>query len=172
MNNQKSFSGIVTNFALIFALLGIAMMLINDPAADPKDISNLVIGFLGMALMISIPVFATKYYRDQGYHVSIGSSIKLGVLIGLLGGLIIGIFAYIYFAYINPEAIDQVLELSRQVLEENGMFNEEMVEQQMETTKQFFLPMQIFGQIFGGLIYGLIGGLLGGVFYKTPTEEY
>jgi uncharacterized membrane protein (DUF485 family) len=159
-------------FAGLYAILGIIFMLVKSPTADPKDTSMVILGFVSLFLFIGLPVLAVWYYKNQGYPVTLGKSIKLGVLVGLLGGLLVAIYAYIYFAYINPAAVDHVLEMSRKILEENGNFSSEMVENQMEITKKFFVPMQFLGQIFTGLLYGLIGGLIGGLFFKTPTEDY
>jgi len=172
METRKSFNNIVIMFGGLYAILGIIFMFVASPTADPKATSSVVLNFLSLLIFIGIPVLAVRYYRNQGYQVSLGKAVKLGVLVGLLGGLLVGIYAYIYYSFINPEAVEQVLELSRKVLEENGMLNDEMIEKQMETTTKFFAPMQIVGQTFSGLLYGVIGGLLGGLFFKTPTEDY
>ena len=172
MENQKSFKNIVWMFATLYAILGILFMLIKPPTADPKDMSVIVLGFVSLFLFIGLPVLAVWYYRNQGNAVSLGKAVKLGVFIGLLGGFIVGIYAYIYFAYINPDAIDQVMEMSRKILEENDAFPKEMLDKQMEVTKKLFVPMQLLGQLFSGLLYGVIGGLLGGLFFKTPNEDY
>ena len=171
METKKSFSNIVWTFGILYAIVGILFMVIKPVTADPKETSTMMLSFLALFVFIGIPIYAIKYYREQGFNITIGSSIKLGVLIGILGGLLLGIYSYIYFAYINPDAVDQVIEISKKMLEENDMFDADMVEQQMETTKKMFLPMQIVGQIFSGLLYGIIGGLLGGLFFKTPQED-
>jgi hypothetical protein len=172
MENKKSFSNIVYMFGAIYAILGILTMFIKPPTADSKDTSMVILGFVSLFLFIAIPIIAVWYYKKEGYQVTLGKALKLGVLLGLFGGTIVGIYAYIYYSYVNPGAIDQVLELSRNMLEETGKFDEKMIEMQMETTRKLFVPMQLFGQIFSGLLYGVIGGLIGGLFYKTPTENY
>jgi hypothetical protein len=127
---------------------------------------------IALAIFITIPILAIKYYTGKGIDVTLGKSVKIGVLVGLLGGLIGGIYGYIYFGYINPDAVDQVIEMSNKMLAQNDMFNAEMLEAQAETTKRMFLPMQVVGNVFAGLLYGVIGGLLGGLFFKTPNEDY
>jgi len=172
MEQKKSFNNVVYLFGVLYAILGIIFMFVKSPTADPKDPSMVVLGFVNLFLFIALPLLAVWYYKKQGYPVTLGKAVKLGVLVGLLGGLILGIYSYIYFAYINPGAVDQVLEMSRKVLEENDMFKPEMIDQQIEMTKKFFVPMQFVSQLFAGLLYGVIGGLLGGLFFKTPTEDY
>ncbi len=172
MENKKTFNNIIVMFASLYAILGILLMLIKSPTANPKDPAMIAMGFVSLFLFIGLPVLAVWYYKKQGYSVTLGKAVILGVLIGLLGGLIVAVYAYIYFAYINPGAIDQVMEMSRKILENNDMFTKDMIEKQMEMTKKFFVPMQFIGQLFSGLLYGVIGGLLGGLFFKTPTENY
>ena len=172
MKNQYSFKNTVWMFGVLYAILGILVMLINSPVPDPKATSTVVLGFIALFLFIGLPIIAVWYYRNQGNAVTVGKAVKLGVLIGLLGGFIVGIYAYIYFAYINPAAVDKALEIARNILEEKETFTEEMLEKQMEMTKKLYVPMQLVSNIFSGLLYGVVGGLLGGLFFKTPREDY
>jgi len=172
MEAKQIFNKTIYMFGALYAIFGILSMLLKSPTADPKDPGVAVLGIISLIIFIGIPVLAVWYYKKQGFPITLGKSIKLGVLSGLFGGFILAIYAYFYFAYINPGAIDQVLEMSRKILENQASFNEEMIDKQMEMTRKFFMPAQIGGQIFAGLLYGLIGGLLGGLFFKTPTEEY
>ena len=105
MDTKKSFSNVVLTFGILFAIIGIIFTVIKPVTADPKETSTMLLSFLALFIFIGIPILAVKYYRDQGYPVSIGSAIKLGVLVGLLGGLILGVYSYIYFSYINPDAV-------------------------------------------------------------------
>ncbi len=170
MENQKSFKNIVYMFSALYAIVGILFMLIKPPTANPKDTGMMILGFIGLFIFIGIPVLAVWYYKKEGYPISLGKAIKLGVFIGLLGGLIVGVYAYIYYSLVNPEAIDQLLEMSKQILEDKNM-NEDLIEKQIDITRKLFVPMQLVGQIFAGLLYGLIGGVLGGLFFKSPTQD-
>jgi len=172
MEAKKIFNNTVLTFGAMYGILAILFTFVNSPTDDPKTTSKMIIGIVSLIIFISISIFAVRYYKNQGFDVTLGKSIKLGVLLGLFGGLIVGVYSYFYFAYVNPEAIDQVIEMSKKIIEDNDKFTPEMVEKQQEITRKMFLPMQLVGNIFGGLIYGLIGGLLGGLFYKTPTQDY
>ncbi len=170
MKNKKSFANIVYMFAALYAILGILFMLIKPSTANPKDTSMIILGFIGLFVFIGLPVLAVWYYNKEGYQVSLGKAIKLGVLIGLLGGFIIGIYAYVYYSFINPDAVEQTLEISKQVLEDQNM-SEDLIENQMEIARKLFIPMHFFGQIFTGILYGIIGGVLGGLFFKTSSQN-
>ncbi len=172
MDAKKVMNNTILMFGLLFGMVIILFNFINPPTSDPETTNKGVLGMISLVLLITIPILAVKYYKDKDLEVTLGKAVKIGVLVGLLGGFIGGIYGYIYFAYINPDAVDQVIEMSNKMLAQNDMFSEEMLEKQAETTKSMFLPMQIFANAFAGLLYGVIGGLLGGLFFKTPNEDY
>ncbi|GEM_PF-3119042 len=171
METKKNFNNTLFTFAFIYAILGIVFMLIKSPLADPKSTSTMIFGFVSLFSFIAVPVLAVWYFKNKGEVVTLGKSVKLGVLVGLLGGLLVGIYAFIYFKFINPDIIDQIIEMSNQMLEESGILSEEQIAKQTETSQSIFAPMQLVGNIFTGLLYGVIGGLLGGLFFKTPQRE-
>ncbi len=171
METKKLYKQIIFYFSIIYAVLAIIFMLFQPQNLKPNTTTS-IMGFVSLILFISIPIVAIKMFKQQGGEITLGKAIKLGVLIGLLGGLIVGIYAAIYFTYIKPEAVDQTMELSRQILEDSGKLNSDMIEKQMEITRKFFVPLQIVGQIFTGVLYGLIGGLIGGLFYKPKNTDY
>jgi len=172
MEAKKAMNSTILMFGLLFGMIIILFNFINPPTSDPETTNKGLLGIISLVLLISTPILAIKYYKDKGFDVTLGQAVKIGVLAGLLGGLIGGIYGYIYYAYINPDAVDQVIEMSNKVLAKNDMFSEEMLEKQAETTKSMFLPMQIIANLIAGLLYGVIGGLLGGLFFKTPSEDY
>ncbi len=172
MEAKKAFNNTVLTFGALYGILAILFTFASSPTDDPKTTSKMILGTVSLIIFISISIFAVRYYKNQGFDITLGKSIKLGVLLGLLGGLIAGIYSFIYFAYINPDAIEQVIEMSKKIFEDNDKFTPEMIEKQTELTRKMFLPMQLIANVFGGLLYGLIGGLLGGLFYKTPTQDY
>ncbi len=171
MENKKQLNSIILNFSALYAIVAILFFAFTPKTAEPNTTTS-ILSFLGLMLFISIPIVAVRTYVKQGGEISLGKSIKIGLLIGLLGGIVTAIYSALYYAYINPQAIDQALEISRSILEKQGSYNEEMIEKQMEITRKFFIPFSLFGQIFVGLLYGLIGGLIAGFFFKPKNQMY
>ncbi len=171
METNKKILPIALNFAVIYAIISILFM-IFQPKNMEQSSTTTVLGFISLILFISIPIVAIRTYKNQGGQITLGKAIKIGVLIGLIGGLLTGVYSIIYYHYINPAAIDETLEMSREVLEKSGKYTEEMIEKQMEITRQYFLPFLFIGQIFSGILYGLIGGLIGGLFFKPKQTEF
>ncbi len=171
MENRKQLNAIILNFSMIFAIVSILFFAFTPKTMEPSATTS-ILSFLGLMLFISIPIVAIRTFVKQGGEVSLGKAIKIGLLIGLLGGIATAIYSSLYYIYVNPQAIDQALEISRSILEKHGTYSEEMIEQQMEITRKYFIPFSIFGQIFSGLLYGLIGGLIAGFFFKPKNQIY
>ncbi len=171
METNKKLLLIALNFAIIYAIISILFMIFQPKNMEPTTTTS-VLGFISLILFISIPIVAIKTYLGQGGEISFGKAIKIGILIGLFGGFLTGVYSVIYYHYINPSAIDETLELSRQVLEKSGEYNEEKIEKQMQITRDYFIPFLFIGQVFSGMLYGLIGGVIGGLFYKPKKSEF
>ncbi len=171
MENKPNTKQLIFYFAIIYAVIAIIFMMFQPENLKENSIS-VILGLLSLAIFISIPIVALNMLKKQGWGVTMGGSIKIGVLIGLLGGILTAIYTVIYFKYINPDATEKALQLSREILENNDSFDDELIEKQMEMTRKFFSVFQFIGQIFTGLLYGLIGGIIGGLFYKPKNTEF
>lgn len=171
MEQNKKILPIVLNFSALYAIISILFLIFQPKNIEASSTSS-VLGFVSLVLFISIPIVAIRTYKNQGGVISLGKAIKIGVLIGLIGGFITAVYSVIYYQFINPSAIDETLEISRQVLEKSGKYSEEMIEKQMELTRDYFIPFLFLGQIFTGVLYGLIGGLIGGFLYKPKKTEF
>ncbi len=171
MEQNKKILPVVLNFSAIYAIISI-LFLIFQPKNMNSSSTSSILGFVSLILFISIPIVAIRTYKNQGGKITLGKAIKIGVLIGLLGGFITGVYSVIYYQFINPSAVDETLEISRQVLEKTGKYSEEMIEKQMEITRTYFIPFLFLGQIFSGVLYGLIGGVIGGLFFKPKNNEF
>ena len=176
MEKNKSFNNTVWMFGALYAVLSILYMLINPVNFNTSKETSVGMGGLVLFVFIGIFILAVWYYRNQDNDVTLGKAVKLSVLIGLLGGVLVSIYTYVYFVYINPDLAEQtlekVMEISRKTLEESGNYTKEEIAKQIEISKSLFRPIMVIAPIFGGLLYGVIGGLLGGLFFKTPNEDY
>ncbi len=171
MENKKSIFPVVLNFGVLYAILSILFLIFQPKNIDATS-TNTLLGFVSLILFISIPVVAIRTYKNQGGEISLGKAIKIGVLIGLIGGFITAVYAVIYYQFINAAAMEETLEMSRKMLEKSGKYSPEKIEKQMEITREYFFPFLFIGQVFTGMLYGLIGGVIGGLFYKPKTSQF
>lgn len=111
-------------------------------------------------------IYAIGQFKKRNANLlTLGESIKLGVIGGVISALVFCAYYLIFMFVIDPGFNAQVLEVTRDKLMENSNVTEEMVEQQMKMVEMFSRPFIFIAfwtamSAFFGLLYGLIGGLV------------
>jgi hypothetical protein len=112
-------------------------------------------------------IYAISQFKNKNANtLSLGESIKVAVLIGVISAIVYIIYSLIFNYIIDPDFMGQVLEMAKnKMLEQNPDMTEEMANQGMKFIEMFTNPFissafWIAMSAFFGLIYGLIGGLV------------
>ena len=129
---------------------------------------------LGYIIIIAIIIMAIKKFKElNNGNLTIGEAIKTGVGVALIGGLIVSVYIFIFFSYIEPDFINRIMEMTQEkMIEQNPDMPEEQMEMALSMTSKFMSPiaMMLFS-IIGNLIMGLIISLIAGLIMKHK-EEY
>ncbi|MFK7979392.1 MAG: DUF4199 domain-containing protein, partial [Saprospiraceae bacterium] len=119
---------------------------------------------------LAILYYAIKQHRDEelGGYITFGRCVKLGALIGLFSGILIGVFAYVYHGFIRPDIVPAMMEFQQGQLSEQGM-SEEQIEQAMSFSAPFTSPFalaitSIFNSVFW---YALLSLIVGAIMKKS-----
>jgi len=123
--------------------------------------------FLSFAVTLALIVYGLKTFKkeNEGY-MSLGQALKTGVAISLIAGIIGAIFNYIFVTMIEPDFVNQMLELTREnMLENNPEMTDEQVEMGLSITEKMMQPwimsaLAIIVSMFFGFIISLIAGLI------------
>ncbi|HFS67772.1 MAG TPA: DUF4199 domain-containing protein [Flavobacteriia bacterium] len=173
-NQSTSQKQIMINYGLI---LGALTILVNIIAYMTNGISMerpFWEKALGWIVFIGVIFMAIKKFRENNNgNLKLGQAIKTGIGVALIGGLITGIYVFIFFNFIEPTALDTILEMTQEkVLEQNPDMSDDQMEMTLKMTKLFMSPTAlIFMTIIGNLIMGLIVSLISGLILKRE-EQY
>ena len=173
-NQTTSQKSIMINYGLI---LGILTILVNVIAYMTNGISMerpFWEKALGWIVFIGVIFMAIKKFREANNgNLKIGQAIKTGLGVALIGGIITGIYVFIFFNYIEPGALDTIMEMTQEkMLEQNPDMSDEQMEMALKMTKVFMSPTSmIFMTIIGNLIMGLVVSLISGLILKKE-EQY
>ena len=131
--------------------------------------SNWIVNLLNWGITIAAIVLAVKQHRDSelGGFISFGRSFNVGFFVTLVIAVVSMVWGYVFFAFIEPGLIEEILEASReQMIEQQGM-SEEQAEQGLKMMSWMFTPfmMSLMGGIFS-LIAGIIFSLIVGAIMK------
>jgi hypothetical protein len=114
----------------------------------------------------TVIIYAISQYKKSNANIlSLGSAIKIGLLIAVISAIVFAVYGLIFNYIIDPEFQGLAMEATRDKLLENPNLTEELVDQQMVMIKKFSNPLLgsafwIALSAFFGLIYSLIGGLV------------
>ena len=129
--------------------------------------ANWIVNLLNWGITVAAIVMAVKQHRDEdlGGFISFGRSFRVGFLVTLVIAVVSVVWGYIFFSFVEPGLIEDILSASReQMIEQQGM-SEEQAEQGLKMMSWMFTPamMSLMGGIFSviaGVIFSLIVGAI------------
>ncbi|WP_282068368.1 DUF4199 domain-containing protein [Olleya namhaensis] len=163
-NENTSIKPIATNYGLYYALFSIAIIIILYATKMEK---NIVIGTINVLGTIAVFVLAIiAYKKSNNNYLSLGQALKVGLGTAALGGILIAIYTYLHYIYIQPEFIEvmreiQVVELQKQA-ESMSSEDADMAMGMLDffSSPGFISTVSLIGSLIFGLIVSLITGLV------------
>lgn len=145
------------NYGLLLGAVGIVFILMLY-SLDMHYQGGMMVA--GVSIVMTIVVMAIgmiQFKKANGGFMSFGQGLKVGVGIGLVGGIVGIIFNQIMTGIIDPQMMEKAMEYQRGLLLETPGLTPEQVDAQMEMGKKFTTPTM---QIMFGLIYSVVMSFL------------
>lgn len=154
-------------FGIFMVLEFVLLYVLNiDPISNPTV--GIVVNVLNyLVLPVTLIYVGCNNYKkklNNGF-ITFGESLKIGVTICLVAGLIYALFS-IAFNLMFPEFMDEILKKTRQVMiKQNPEITAKQLEMAMSMTKKFMspalvVPVTVAMFSFIGLLYSLIIGAI------------
>lgn len=125
--------------------------------------------FVSIAIFIAALSWALISYRNNDVEgsLSYGGVVGTGVMMSLFIALILAIYSFIYFSYIDTNYVDIKLEEAEEKLIEKGL-TDEQIDQGMKYTSMFISPTVFaIGSIFFNFLIGLVISLIAAAFIRN-----
>ena len=170
-SNKNQFWNKAMFWGFIIAL--VTMMVTTVFYATDNFFAN-VRGWIEHAVLIIGIVLCALAFRktltdDMEFPYS--RTLGLGVATAFFASLILGLFIYVLFQYIDPDLISQTLQKTEEKLLESGL-SDDMIEQQMELQSKFIKPsIMAVSTIFGKVLMGLIFSLITSIFLRKKLAD-
>ena len=173
MENKVNSKSFIVNNGVILGVASIVLSLVMYATGSHLDPhwSNSIISAI---LFIGVIAYGTSKFKEaNGGFMSWGQGVKVGVGIAVLAGLIVVIYNYIFMNFIEPDFMNQMMELQNQKLMDGGM-TEEQIEAANEMGKSFQSPaimaaMGIIGYAIGGFI---VAAITSAIMKKSEEDNY
>ncbi len=148
------------------------------------SVSMSLLGMVGEQLintLVSIAVWIgvlywgmTEFKKANNGLLTLGQGVGLGVIAIAIGAVISTAFMYVYAMYLDPSYFQQILEVSREQMENRGM-DEEAIELALSQTRDFFWVGLIFAVIFSIVIGTIVSLIMAAILQKKeldPSERF
>jgi hypothetical protein len=171
MENKPSTAIVTLGYGVIIALaiivFSLILFLLNFTKGNGLEYLSYLI-LLG-GLFLAQTNFRNKY---QGGFIEYGKAFTVGMLTSLFLSVIMGIYTYIFFKYIDPGAMEEAMTLTEQKMMDTGMSDME-IEQGMAIARKFQgVGMYTFFAVAGNFIIGIIFSLITAIFVKKENKEF
>ncbi|HET8886260.1 MAG TPA: DUF4199 domain-containing protein [Salinimicrobium sp.] len=164
-NQQVSPGKFAVNYGLILGLVIVLISVIMYVTGMQLEGVQWPI-YLYYLIFLGFIFYAVSQFKKQNNgFLSIGESIKVGVVVAVISALVFGVYNIIFNYVIDPEFTSQVMDVTREKMLENPNMTEEIVDQSMEWVEMFSSPWIMTAywlalSAFFGLLYSLIAGAI------------
>ncbi len=174
MENQTTTpKQVMLNNGLMLGLVSILIAVVNFAFGDVYK-PHWSISLISFAATIVFIVLGLKKIKENnGGFLSLGESLKTGLGIALISGIIYVIYFYLFTNFIEPEYFSNLAKVQEvTLLETYPNFTDEQMESAMQMSQKF----SGFGMISAivvimSLFFGFIISLIAGLIMKKTNEE-
>jgi len=173
MEAQKtSAKKFIINYGVLLGILSVllgAVIYITNSYTDPHWIFSV----LGVVVLIGVIVYAIKAFKKaNGGFLTLGEALKVGIGTALIGGLIGVIWTLLLTNVLEPDYMQQVMEVQKEKMLDQGL-SEEQIEASAEMMEKFSSPLiSVAASLIGNLFFGFIISLIGGLIMQKKQDLY
>lgn len=127
-------------------------------------------GWVVDLIIVAGMIWACIMFANQNDNrVTFGNLFAHGFKTTAIVTLILIAYMIISITLIFPEAKDKAMEVARERMEARGGMSQDQIDQAIQFTRKFFMPIAIGATMLSSLFFGVIGSLIGaGVAKKNP----
>lgn len=130
---------------------------------------GLVLGLAVTIVGLTLAMREKRSLADPEGNWSYGSAFGIGVLTSLFASLFGMVFAYVYFAVLNPGLGDVMVQAQLQAMEAKGMAGAQL-DQAEPMLRKWMSPLVLtLSQGFGGFMMALVLSLILAIFHRRPA---
>jgi hypothetical protein len=122
--------------------------------------TNKSIGAISYLLLLGGLFLVVKKVKEVRFNgvITFGQAYGVAFKSAVFASILVGIFTYMFYQFIDPDAINQILEVSEQEMYKQGQLSEEQIEQSLKLVAKFTTPVPLAVTTF--FSYTIIGALL------------
>jgi hypothetical protein len=130
------------------------------------------LSYLNYVILLAGIILGTIKFRDDdsGGFITYGKALGFGTMVSLFAAVISGIFLFVFYTFIAPDAFEQIRILAEQNIIQA---NPDITDQQLDLAMRMTTPLMIFiSSLFSITFIGFVFSLVTSAFLKKidPLE--
>ena len=163
--SKGSKGGLITGAVLV--VFSLIMYLIGE--GNNQWLNGL---FNFFSLLTGIILTHRAFKDENGGYMTYGQGLSMGSILGLISGVLFGIFIFIYISFVDPNVMQERLDEARYQYEEMGM-SDAQIDSSMEAVEMMMSPIMIMVlSVIGTLFYAFVLSLIISAFTKNNNPEH
>lgn len=165
MENQIDLKKNKLVYGTIFGLYSAVLMYLGYKLSIDASVYYRIINYLFAIAIIYYAI--NKFKTENEGFLNISDAVKMGLAIGLIGGIVYAIYTYFHLSFINKEFLTDVVESIKASEDTKGR---EMTDEEIKETKEvaisfmgspfFYATLNLIGSVFQAFIISLVIGLI------------
>ncbi|MCB0443143.1 MAG: DUF4199 domain-containing protein [Flavobacterium sp.] len=166
-NQNHSIKSLILLYGTILAVVSILISVVKYTMGNHLE-RNVWESILGIALMIALTVYPIMLFKKGNNGLlNLSQSIKIGLGIAAVAGIISIVYFFVFANYIEPEFAKQVMDAQMsEAVKQNPNISSADLEKGREMGQKFVMPMLYGGIIVVNLFLGFIISLIAGLAMK------
>lgn len=164
-NESVSVKQVAIKWGLISGIVSIVLFLAIYYAGM---IGNTWVSVVGGVITIVLMVLAHKEFKELGNgFMSYSQGLGLGTLMVVISSAVSSLFTYVYVKFINLGYTQELLDLQRMNMEDQGL-SDDQIDAAMGMTEKFMTPEIMFAM---GIIVGILIGFILALIVSAITKK-
>lgn len=159
-------------------ILGLASILITVVLYITGLLTNpsvaMISGILFLLVFIVVIVLAIRSHRNdkQNGYISVGKGFLVGLLTSLIASVLMFVFSYILYAFIDPDLIEAQLKMSEEMMENFGFMSDDQIEMSMDQARNNATPFKnSLNQLWMSCCGGIVALFAALILKKEPLDD-
>ena len=129
-------------------------------------------GITGMIVLIAFIILGIKTFKKENNGIiSFGKALKVGLGVTFIGTLIIIIYYVLFSMVIEPNFMENTIEMQKTVWADSFGMTQEQIENSVDATRKYFYLSLFGGVLIMNLFLGGLTSLIGGAIMKKTEED-
>ena len=173
MENQANSKNIMVNNGIILGISSVLFALVMFATGNhltPHWSASIV----NAIIFIGIIIYGIKQFKAANNNfLSWGQGVKIGVGVAIVGGLIMVVYNYLFTNFIEPDFMNQMMEIQNQAFLDQGL-TEEQIEASKSMMETFSSPgiTSAIGIVAAAFFGFVISAIAGAIMKRTEEDQY